>query len=366
MRFLPLIFLIAMLQSCGQSGVYSIGLITSLSGIHADQGQQVRNGTRLAVEEINSRGGIRGRKINLVITDDESSPSVALKRAMELKDAGIRIILGPYTSGNALAVIPFINSNRLLCFGSTVSAEEVMRRDDHFITLIPSSRVFALELSSYALKQGYKRFSCIYDSVNKGFVETWYTNFRDNLVSNGGSMALSIQYSSLEKPSLKGLAFKAVQSGAQAILIVSSGLNLGLLCQYIRQAAPGIPIFTTPWGITAEFLQNAGAASENVFFCLPFDENSTNTAYLAFAGNYQKRFSINPTLTGAFFYEAVTVLSEALKKAGSDDPDLVKEAVISTGTYSGLQSLVSISREGDCSRPILVQKISNGHVISAR
>lgn len=84
---------------------YKLGLLTSMSGTLAPAGKQVRWGTELAVDEINAKGGILGRKIAITLEDDESNPQVAARKAERLyQDVKVEFITGTIHSGGTLAV----------------------------------------------------------------------------------------------------------------------------------------------------------------------------------------------------------------------------------------------------------------------
>ena len=87
-----------LLTGCGEKEPIRLGFIAGTSGRVADLGISGKNGTQLAVDLANQKGGIDGRKIELLARDDEQNADVARQRYQELIDAKVRAVIGPMTS----------------------------------------------------------------------------------------------------------------------------------------------------------------------------------------------------------------------------------------------------------------------------
>ena len=111
----PAAFLAAtLLIGCGEKQPVRIGFIGPVSGRNADLGAGGRNGVQLAVEQANAAGGVNGRKIELVLKDDQGSVEIAKREVAALLAEKVEAILGPMTSGVALAVTPLANEAQVL------------------------------------------------------------------------------------------------------------------------------------------------------------------------------------------------------------------------------------------------------------
>src|SRR5262245_21494133 len=84
------------------------------SGSHADYGRQIQMGARFAAEDINSQGGIMGRKVEILYRDDELNNEVALKNARFFKAQGVNFMVGTDSSGICLALGPVMPALELI------------------------------------------------------------------------------------------------------------------------------------------------------------------------------------------------------------------------------------------------------------
>ena len=131
--------ILAAAAGCGkaateQSNVLRIGVITSLTGPAAAFGQAHKNGYTIAVAELNGRGGVLGRKIELVYYDDRSKPDQAVQGVSKLVDQDrVPIILGAYSSENTRAIVPAVTQRQVPLVMPTATADNVMETGSKWV-----------------------------------------------------------------------------------------------------------------------------------------------------------------------------------------------------------------------------------------
>ena len=183
--------------SCSPSEPISIGFLGGTSGRVADLGIAGRDGVQLAVDLCNQAGGISGRKVQLVIKNDEQTPEVAKRAVRELIDEGVIAIVGPMTSSMGVAVVPVVNEGRVLLISPTVTTEELSGRDDYFFRVSSTTSVFASRNARYQIKmKRMQRVAAVYDLGNKSFTENWFGNFREAFGEGGGEIVKILTFKS--------------------------------------------------------------------------------------------------------------------------------------------------------------------------
>lgn len=95
-----------LLVGCGAKRSFRIGFIATLSGRVAYMGIAGRDAVQLAVDQCNDTGGIHGRRVELIIKDDQQRDDVAVKVVQALTNADVDAIIGPMTSNTAMAITP--------------------------------------------------------------------------------------------------------------------------------------------------------------------------------------------------------------------------------------------------------------------
>ncbi len=144
-----------------------LGFSAGLSGLQSELGISGRNGALLAVEELNRKGGIHGKKIELLVADDKNDPQAAQVADESLMDKGVQIIIGHMVSGVAKATLEHTDIRKVLFISPTIVTEELSGIDDNFIRVIASNTVQGYSLAKAALQEtGVRKIAVVYDGRN--------------------------------------------------------------------------------------------------------------------------------------------------------------------------------------------------------
>ena len=336
--------------SCKPSEPVRIGFLGGTSGRVADLGIAGRDGAQLAVEICNQSGGITGRKVQLVIKNDEQTPEIAERGVRELISEGVLAIVGPMTSAMAVTVVPIVNKARILLVSPTATTEELSGRNDFFFRVTSTTGVFASRNALYQIKaKRMRRVVAVYDLSNKSFTENWLKNFRHAFTEGGGEIVKTLTFKSGSDTKYLEIARELLAIRSDGVLIIANSMDSALLCQQIRKLDIHIPITLSDWGATERLLELGGKAVEGLTVVQTFDRNSTAPKYQEFRQNYIERFNREPGFAGVYAFDAANVVIEALKKR--KDGQNLKETVLALRKFEGLQSPFSFNDFGDVRRP---------------
>ena len=350
-----------LLSACGPKEPVRVGYLGGTSGRVADLGISGRNGTQLAVDLINQKGGIDGRKVELIVRDDEQNAEVAKQRFKELVNAKVAAVVGPMTSGMAVAILPLINENKLLTFGATCTANELGDKDDYFFRVIGSARVYANLSAQYQYGvQGLRKVSVILDGRNKAYSESWAGDFRTSFEQLGGKVVSYRIFESGDEAGLGGLVEESLRAGPDGVVLVGNSVDAALLTQQIRKRAPTLKLATSEWAATERYIELAGKAAEGVVMAQFFDRGSSKPEYLEFRKKYLERFGEEPGFGSVAAFDAANVVLAALGKNPNQAP---KETILGLKKFSGLQNEIEIDATGDARRDTLVTIIRDGKFV---
>jgi len=337
-----------------------IGYIGSLSGNYAPLGSSARNGAILAVEEINTTGGIHGAPLQLVIRDDEGTPDKALEAVKEFGRDGIRFVIGPLISASAIKILGEVNREEILTIGPVIAGEGLSGQDDYFIKLFPSTRTFGLELANLVTEKDLRGMTVISDMRNRQYCETLYENFNLGIKKGGSEIVHHVTYRSGSDPEYKNLAVRSVDGSVDGVLMCASALDTAILSQKIQQLDSTVKLFSSSWAISKTLLANGGNAIENLLFFVPYDYGAHSSDYGEFVKRYSNRFGLEPTYASMYNFEAVNLLANALR-SGPDVPSSdAKKFIVKKGLHQGLQYEFNIDSNGDAWRPLVLHAVKDG------
>lgn len=222
-----------------------IGFSASLTGIHSSLGLGVRDGINLALEQINSSGGINGRKIKLIVKDDKNNTDIAIKNSLELIEKGVKVIIGNVTSGMTEPVIPIINENNMLLISPTVSSNNLIGKDDNFISVHPPNKQEQASLVNYVINEtNIRKIAILYDLSNEGFTIDWKNYFKNRFTENGGIITKEISYNSNDDNfNYIEHTEKVLDSNSEGILLITNDIDAAIFCQQIRKVDKNVQFF---------------------------------------------------------------------------------------------------------------------------
>jgi branched-chain amino acid transport system substrate-binding protein len=358
---------VAPLLACALAGCQRepirLGGAFNLSGRHYDLGVSGRNGATLAVEELNAAGGVDGRRLELLVKDDEQDPVAARRAVQALVDQGVVAIVGHMTSAMTEATLAQANQAGVLMVSPTTSAARYQGLDDWLVLLNLSTRSSTAAMVERMTRvEKVRRLAIVQDLSNQVFTQAWVDGVRSELTLRGGEVAV-VTFSSGEPRPLGEVAALALAERADGILVLANSLDSASLCQQVRKRDGRVPLFGAEWGFTQDAVAHGGRAVEGAVFTQKLNMEDPAPAFLRFRAAYLARFGRPPDFAAALSYEAVLLLAEGL---GRDTGRAgLRRAVLSLGSFQGLQGPLKVDRFGDVERGQFIMTIRDGRIVPA-
>ncbi|MDO9026186.1 ABC transporter substrate-binding protein [Zwartia sp.] len=357
-RHLLFLLFFIVLAGCGKQEPISIGFIGGLTGPNSDNGQAGLNGVTFAVEEFNRAGGVKGRLVELVAKDDGQSKSKAEASTQELVEAKVQAIIGPFTSGMAEIIVPIAGKAGIFEVSPTITSMDFYGKDDNLFRINRTTRDNAIDYAKFLTAQGIKQIAVAYDLRNRNFTESWLTEFKMALNSQGGHVVAAIPYESGSNTPFESVMEKMLQAKPEGLLFISGALDVARLAQQARRQAPALPIIASEWAATEQLIDLGGKVVEGLIIVQNYDRDDQSDRFKQFSQAYFKRFQRYPGYSSVSAYDAATVVLQALKNQRKGET--VKESALRSGPYQGLQQMIVFDKNGDTPRKIFFTRISNG------
>lgn len=353
------LFYVLSVPGCTRNEPVRIGYVGTLTGRHADLGTAGRDGVIFAVEETNRKGGVNGRQVEVLVRDDRGDPETAKRVVQELIDRKVTAIIGPMTSGVALAVAPVVNGSDVAMVSPTVSSNELTGRDDNFLRVYAPSRSNARKLAEYARKNlGIGRIAVIYDEANRAHTEGWYRYFRERFEELGGEVVAVKPYDSTRSVAFLAISREVATARPGGVLMLAGGLDTAMFCQQFRKIGAGIRLLASEWSSSDELILHGGAAVNGIIFYQNFNRHDVSPRYTGFRETYRQRFSSDPEFGAVYAYDATEVALRGV--ASTRDGGTLREAIIRLGRFSGVQGDIIVDRYGDAERIPFLMTVRDG------
>src|SRR6266568_163408 len=337
--------------SAASKGPISIGALTSLTGPFTPWGIEVRDGMQFAVKQINAKGGVHGRKLNLVVGDDQSSPNGGIDAFRRLTEQEHVVAIGGLISSDvALATARLTESAQVPMFLVKAGASEILTTSSRytFRTCLPAAAEVATPILQYAQKHKITRVGAIIADY------AWGQAIKSSLekaFARAPNIKLNIQVAPVKTTDFT--TYLRALSDSKPQLIVATGHPPGSGAILAQSGQLGLNVRLTgaytPFSVVAKAAGAAAFRLYSDFKC----ENVTTPEFKALARKYLKAYPNNTffeddALAG---YAYVKILAQAIGAVGADPKKIAAYVHAHTFTIPGYTAPLSWTKWGELAHP---------------
>lgn len=342
-----------------------VGVSITLSGPEASVGQSVLNGVRMAVEEQNAAGGIRGRQVELLVKDDKGAPDLGIRNDLELLEAGVVAIWGHMPSRVAEPAVDAMArvDPHMLYINSISTARSLTGRDDNLIRVTPDGAVIGKSYTKVFLPRSKdKRVAIIYEATFPALSETLRPVFVDNWQKLGGVVTAEVGMDS-ESYDAQEVARQALSDRPSSVFIGLPPLPAAIVCQHLRARQPDVELLVYPWALSQQdFLASGGQAVEGAVGLSRIPPIPETPRHISYALSYEKRYNQRSTRADAMAYEAMQILLWAIQQ--TDDRKQYKSLILHKGTFDGLADPILLDAFGDVRRSLYIVRVWDRRLVN--
>lgn len=344
-------------------GTIKIGVITSLTGSLAAFGEAHKNGYAIALDEINAKGGVLGKKVELDFYDDQSKPDQAVQGVSKLVDQdGVPIILGSYSSESTKAIVGSVTQRETPLIIPTATADNVMDSKSPWVFRIcAGANDYAKETIAFLKANGApKTMAIVYENTNFG-----QSNMKAMVAEAkaAGINLVAVESYEAKAPDYKAVLQRVKQANPEVIYFCSYLLDATTLMRQSREVDLN-PRFYTSSGTgfaAAEFPTDKGAGknAEYTFSVSQWLPEAKWPGSKEFDAEYFKRFQSHPAYHAIQSYAALKVAAAAINNAKSAEPAKIRDAIKNINLTSTPFGPIKFEN-GQNPHPVLITQIQHG------
>jgi len=344
-----------------------IGVNYELTGGVATYGQASVDGIQMAFDEINEAGGINGMKIVPVVLDNKSDSAEATSLATRLMtQEGVVACLGPATSGNFMATIPVATDNGIPVISASATADEGVTMDasgkvnDYVFRLCFNDSFQGITMANFALNNLSAKSAVLIQDQSSDYAKGLAKNFVETFEAAGGTIVAKEGYVTDDKDfnailtNIKGKKF-------DVIFLPGYYKEAGLIIKQARELGITAPILGADGFDSEVLLQLAGAeALNNVYFSNHYSNLDEDPMVQDFITKFKEKYGADPNAFHALGYDLGKYIADAITRAGSTDPEAIKDALASTENFAGVTGTFSMGEDHNPIKSIVVIGLENG------
>lgn len=333
-----------------ESKPIKIGAIFSQTGPASFLGAPEAKTVRMLADQINAKGGVLGRRIEVILKDSGGSPEKAVSFAKQLiEEEQVLAIIGPSTSGETMQIKPICEANKMILV-SCAAAETIVNPQAKYVFKTPQKDSQAVIWIFRTMKEkGISKIAVL--SSNDGFGVAGKKQVEDLAKEHGIEVLLSEVYDKQATDLTDILTKVKGTAGVQAVVNWSIVPAQSILAKNMKQIGLDVPLFQSHGFGNRKYVEQAGVAAEGIMFPagrllvvedLP-DGHPQKAMLAAYKKDYESQFKEDVSTFGGHAYDALMVVLEAVKKAGSTDRDAVRDALENLKGFVGTGGIFNYS-----------------------
>lgn len=344
-----------------------VGANLEMTGGSASYGISSKNAIELAFKEINEKGGINGKQLELVVADNKSEAAEATNAMQKLiSQDNVVAVIGPNLSSSVIAASAINNSAKVLDIAPmatnpyvTVDQASGKTKDFNYRTCFIDPFQGTVMAKFATAELGVGNAAVLIDNSSdyaKGLAQF----FKENFVKEGGAVTAEESY--LQKDTdFKATLTKIKATNPDFLYVPGYYQEVGLIVKQARELGMNMPIAGGDGWDSAKMPEIAGAAAlNNTYFSSLYSPEDSSEINKNFVAAYEKAYGQKPDVFAALSYDSALLVAEAIKNADSTEPAKISEAMAKINGFSGVSGSVTFDDKHNPVKSAVILEYKDG------
>jgi branched-chain amino acid transport system substrate-binding protein len=368
-----LVVTVLAIAGCGGGGsskpadVIKLGANLEMTGTNATFGSSASNGAKLAIKEINAKGGVIGKQLTLTVADNKSEAAEAANAMQKLiSQDKVVAIIAPIASSSVIAGAQVLQDSKVPAISPTASNPKV--------TVDPATgkvRDFVFRaafidpfqgsvMANFASKSLKAKTAALYIDNSSDYAKGLGQFFKETFTKNGGTIVAEEAY--LQKDTdFKATLTKMKSKNPDVIFAPGYYQEVGMLIKQARELGLNVPVLGGDGWDSAKLPEIAGAqALNNSFFSNHYTPDDSSPAVKSFVESYKKEYNQTPDAFAALSYDATMMVIKAIERANSADPVKIKDELAKTKDFAAVSGKISLNETHDAVKSAVIIEMKDG------
>ena len=338
-----------------------VGVVGSLTGAEATFGQSTRRGVELAIEEVNAKGGYKGRMLEAKSYDDQGKPEEAATATTRLiAQDKVAIVLGEVASSRSLAMAPIAEANKIPMITPSSTNPRVTKDGGKVRNWV--FRVCFIDpfqgtvMAKFARETLKLKNVAILRDVGNDYSMGLSDFFTETFTKLGGAIIADESYKAGDQD-FKAQLTSIKGKKPEAIYTPGYYTDIGLIARQARELNINQPLLGGDGWDSSKLYEIGGSALEGYYFSNHYSTDDPSPAIQNFIKTYKAKYKETPDAIAALGYDALMIFVDALNRAGKTDGEALRKALAATKGFKGVTGVVTIDKDHNAVKPAVVLKI---------
>jgi len=340
-----------------------VGEYGSLTGGIATFGISTRDGSQQAFDEINKAGGVLGKKLKLIVEDDQSKPEeVGTIVTKLINQDHVVAMLGHVASTHSLAAAPICQKNGIPMITPSSTNPAVTQKGDYIFRVCFMDTFQGATMAKFAADTLKAKKVAILVDVRSDYSVGLKDVFGENFKKRGGTI-IAVQSYSQGDSDFHAQLTQIKATSPDAIYVPGYYTEVGTIAHQAKELGLTVPLMGGDGWDSPKLWEIGGEALNGCFFSDHYSTDDPSPVVQKFVTEYKSRYKQTPDALAALAYDAAKILAEAFTRAGTTEGAKVRDAIAATKDYQGVTGKITIDKDRNAVKPASVLKVENGKYV---
>ncbi|HVT02355.1 MAG TPA: ABC transporter substrate-binding protein [Thermoanaerobaculia bacterium] len=339
-----------------------VGLYGAFTGSTATFGQNTKRGVELAISEINGAGGVLGRKLELFSEDDQGKPEEAASAVTKLITQNNVIgVIGENASSRSLAAAPICQSRHIPMISPSSTNPDVTMKGDYIFRVCFIDSYQGRAVARFARDTLKLSRVAILRDVKNDYSVGLAKFFGDAFIATGGRIVGDLSYVEGDNDFRSQLTAIKTMS-PEAIFVPGYYTEVGQIAIQARDLGITAPLLGGDGWDSPKLLEIGGRSLDGAYFANHYFPDEPRPAVQNFVTKYRALYHQAPESVAALGYDAVGILAQAIRAAGSLDSAKIRDAIAQTKDFQGVAGVTTMGPDRNPIKPVALLHVSGGKI----
>jgi branched-chain amino acid transport system substrate-binding protein len=343
-----------------------IGAVSCISGPLSTFGVSSIRGARMAIDEINAKGGVLGQTIELVVDDTGSKAGETARITRKfLSQDHVVAILGDLTSSATMEAAPLAQEAHVPLITPTATAISVTKVGDYVFRSCFTDPFTGRIMARFAIDDLNARRAVILTDVKQDYSIGVSAELSSYYRQQGGQVLQEFSFSSGDTDFRAQLSsLKSLQP--DVVFVPAYYTEASLILREARQLGVKAPFVGGEGWDSPSLVSVAGKSADGSFYTNHFSPDDPEPLVQTFVRAYKAKYGTAPDALAALWYDGARLLADAVRRAGSTEPAKIRDALATTKGFPGVTGNISLDEQRNASKPVVIVTIANGQIKMVR
>jgi branched-chain amino acid transport system substrate-binding protein len=342
-------------------GTVKIGSLQSTTGDTSTFGQSSNKGIQLAAEERNAKGGVLGKKIEMVLADDQSQASQVRQAVLKLIEQDhVCAILGEVASGRTAAAAPDCQRNKIPLLSPASTRNDITDLGDYVFRSCYTDALQGKWIADFAAGNLHLTKAALFTDSQNPYSVGLSKVIEEEFTKAGGTITSRENYASGNQDFQSQLT--NIRAGnPQIVFLPGYYTEIVKILPQARKLGITVPFIGGDGWDSDVTLKQGGEAVNGCYFTNHYAPDDPNPRVQEFVKKFQQRYDNEvPDAMAVLGYDAANILFAAIDRAGSTDGEKIRDAIGQTKDFPGVTGNITIGADRNAVKPGVVLQIENG------